>query len=433
MISVLTLRKCLRNRRAVVALGALGSMGALASCLDRQPIGPESTGTTGLATSPTVSDPLSPPTLLASAPGLSTSVVAGTNVVYVSLPPGTEPDGGLATVRDTRGASIPVPMGSGGFDPIPIVAAAGDAIAIDVERVGGGIVSYAVRVPAAARPLVVRTNPPPRKRDVPLNTSIVVVFSEPIQSGSTIQLLKSGSPVSGTTVLSADGLRAEFRPAQQLSPNTDYVLAIPGDVADLTGDQIGNRVTADFTTGTTIIAASVATDPVALFTNPFTQTVRTFEMRAIRDGADQVTGTFSIFFPQTGVRFSGRVTCFTIVGGDSAWVGGIIDSVNVGSDAVGKEAVWRAVDNGPPSLTVHDQLSLVDPGLGPGAAHDWCANTPLVFPEGDAAELIALESGNIVVNASGRFGRRSSDHPATTSDCRRAGLGSPCAGSCRRR
>src|SRR6266704_2984212 len=383
---------------AVLAVVFLASLEA---CQDGEsPVGSVLETLSHTAHEPVVSDPQR--SIAASGPATAARQGTASEVVYVSLPPGTVPTGGFATIRDARtGTDASAAMAEGGFDPVPLFAAVGDTLAINVRLAGGGTKVLRLVVPATRRPVVVRAYPPPRKRDVPLNTSIVAVFSEPVQSGSTIQLLKSGSPVSGTTVLSADGLRAEFRPAQQLSPNTDYVLAIPSNVADLTGDQIGNRVTTEFTTGTTIIAASVATDPVALFTNPFTQTVRTFEMRAIRDGADQVTGTFSIFFPQTGVRFPGRVTCFTIVGGDSVWVCGILDSAAASPEVAGKEAVWRAVDNGTPSVTVHDQLSLVDPGLGPGAGHDWCANTPLVFPEGDVAELIDVQSGNIVVNASG--------------------------------
>src|SRR2546426_709204 len=152
-------------------------------------------------------------------------------------------------------------IAEGGFDPVPLFAAVGDTLAINVRLAGGGTKVLRLVVPATRRPVVVRAYPPPRKRDVPLNTSIVAVFSEPVQSGSGIQLLQNGSPVSGTTVLTADGLRAEFTPVQRLAPNTDYVLAIPGNVADLTRDQIGNRMTTEFTTGTTIIAATVATDP----------------------------------------------------------------------------------------------------------------------------------------------------------------------------
>jgi len=62
---------------------------------------------------------------------------------------------------------------------------------------------------------------------------------------------------------------------------------------------------------------------------------RTFDMHAIRDVDGQVTGTFSAFYPENGARFSGRVTCFTIVDGKATWVGGIVDTFNISpSDVV---------------------------------------------------------------------------------------------------
>ncbi len=165
---------------------------------------------------------------------------------------------------------------------------------------------------------------------------------------------------------------------------------------------MGRSVTVDFTTGTTVIAASVVTDPVALLTNPFSQTLRTFEMRAIRDADGQVTGTFVGFYPETGVRFSGRVTCFTIVGGNATWVGGIIDSSSdAAAGSTGQSVGWRAVDNGTPTALVHDQLSLLWPDLGADGAANWCANTPLTFPDSSEALLIDLLGGDIIVNPSG--------------------------------
>jgi Tol biopolymer transport system component len=354
---------------------------------------------------PVVSEPQPSVAAVSAAAFGSTGQAVDPEIVFVSLPPGTIPSGGFATISDARtGVEASAAMAQGGFDPVPLVAAVGDTVAINVRLEGGGTQVLRLVVPVRRRPVVVRADPPPRKRDVPLNSVIVVVFSEPIQatSASQIQVLQNGSPVNGTASVSADGLRAEFRPAQLLSPNADYVLSVRGGVTDLTGDQMGAQVTAAFTTGTTSIVASVATDPVALLMNPFSQTFRTFEMRAILDDAGQVTGTFSGFYPQTGLRWSGRVTCFAIVGGDSAWVGGVIETSSTpGDNGIGQEGVWRAVDNGTPSPTVHDQLSLMLSGLEPGAAHDWCANTPPVFPDSGPADLIDVQSGNIVVNPSG--------------------------------
>jgi Tol biopolymer transport system component len=391
-------------RGGVALLGALAAL-LLGSCHDGEsPLGVLLNELEDTAHAPVVSDPRSS-IIAASVTAFASVQQVEEGEVFVSLPPGTVPSGGLATIRDTRsGSETLAAMAEGGFDPVGLSAAAGDTVTITVRLDGGGTQLLRMVVPAHRRPVVVRADPPPRKRDVPLNSVMVVIFSEPVQatSGSRIQLLHNGSPVTGSVELSADGLRAVFHPTQPLAPNTDYVLSVGGQVADLTGDEIGKATTAAFTTGTTTIVASVATDPVALLMNPFTQTFRTFEMQAILDDHGKVTGTFSGFYPQTGVRWSGRVTCFAIVGGDSAWVGGVIETSSTpGDSGIGQEAVWRAVDNGTSSPTVHDQLSLMLPGLITGAAHDWCANTPPVFPDSEPADLIDVQGGNIVVNPSG--------------------------------
>src|SRR5205807_10440296 len=128
---------------------------------------------------------------------LSTASVTE-DVVFVSLPPCAILLGGFATIRDARtGSAAAAAMSGGGFDPVPLRAAAGDTLAVDVRLVAGGNQPFYLVVPASRRPVVVRTDPPPRKRDVPLNTSIVVVFSEPIRvtSAGGLQVLQNGSPV----------------------------------------------------------------------------------------------------------------------------------------------------------------------------------------------------------------------------------------------
>lgn len=395
------------SRWRVASMLLLTALASFAGCQDGEsPMGVVREALLGgVAHEPVVSDPQQSPAAVGSVAIAASRQGAASDAVYVSLPPGTVPSGGLATIRDTRsGSEALAAMAEGGFDPVGLSAAAGDSVTITVRLDGGGTQLLRMVVPAHRRPVVVRADPPPRKRDVPLNSVMIVIFSEPVQatSASRIQLLHGGSPVSGSVDLSADGLRALFHPTQALAPNSEYVLSVGSQVADLTGDEIGRATTAAFTTGTTIIVASVATDPVALLINPFAQTFRTFEMRAILDDHGEVTGTFSGFYPQTGVRWSGRVTCFSIVGGDSAWVGGVIETSSTpGDSGIGQEAVWRAVDNGTSSPPVPDQLSLMLPGLAPGAAHDWCANTPPVFPDSGPADLIDVQSGNIVVNPSG--------------------------------
>ena len=311
-------------RKPRLAFAGLIALGWVVGCLDDRPdlAGPDRlTGDLSAATV-IVSDPVAHP-LAGAGAAHALSGGTGADPVYVSLPPGTIPNGGLATIRNIRtGSSVPAVMVAGGFDPVAIEAVAGDTLAIEVQLDGGGNRSLRLPVPSVRRPIVVRTDPPPGKRDVPLNARIVVVFSEPINPGTvgSIRLLRGAAPTAGQISLSADGLRAEFEPAGLLAANADFALSIPTDVADLSGDPLQQPVTAEFATGNTVIAASVATAQPALLTNPFSGDLRTFVMSAIRQSDGRVSGNFSIFYPGVGVRVFGRVTCFTIVGGNAAWI-----------------------------------------------------------------------------------------------------------------
>ena len=151
-----------------------------------------------------------------------------------------------------------------------------------------------------------------------------------------------------------------------------------------------------------MIAASVATAQPALITDPFRGDLRTFVMSAIRQNDGRVSGTFSIFYPATGVRVFGRVTCFTIVGGKAAWIAGVVAGAN-DTTAIGQEDGWRAVDNGPPEGGVPDQLSLADPlaAGGLGTPQNFCARTPLASPGNSLLTLRTLSGGDIVVNVAG--------------------------------
>jgi hypothetical protein len=67
------------------------------------------------------------------------------------------------------------------------------------------VLQQSVLVAAARRPIVIRTDPPPRKRDVPLNASVVIVFSEPVDASTldaaSVQVLRGTTPVAGAVSL----------------------------------------------------------------------------------------------------------------------------------------------------------------------------------------------------------------------------------------
>ena len=206
-----------------------------------------------------VSDPVTVAT--AASPrsaGVASSSGGGSDVVYVSLTPGTTPTGTRASIRRVGDlTSVTTAVVDGGFDPVPVAAQAGDTVEVTVTDAADSAVLYERALVAAARPpVVIRTDPPPRKRDVPLNANLVVVFSEPVDSStlssSTIQLRHGPDAVAGTVnLVTGTSTDAVFAPSTLLDPNTDYQLIVTAAVQDLSGDPLASGDTVDFTTGST--------------------------------------------------------------------------------------------------------------------------------------------------------------------------------------
>ncbi len=195
-------------------------------------------------------------------PSVRTAAAAGDSVVYVSLAPTTEPEGVIATVRLLSSvSSVTTPLGNGGFDPVPLHALEGDTVEVFVRDAAGRVLRHTVEPVAAARqPVVVRANPPPQKRDVPLNSVMVLVFSEPIAAGSitptSVQLLHGSVPVPGSAHLLAGSATAvAFVPTVRLAPNGDYRLVATPAVTDLDGETLAASVSVAFSTGTTVLGA----------------------------------------------------------------------------------------------------------------------------------------------------------------------------------
>jgi WD40 repeat protein len=179
---------------------------------------------------------------------------ATADVAYVSLPAGTAPRGVMATIRNQRTRELAtVPLIDGGFDPVAIIARAGDVLKIEVHAADGvTLLSYIRTVPGKRPPKVVRTKPPGGKRDVALNSTILIIFSEPIDARtlneSSIRLLRNGVPVPGRVEFQDGGhLVAVFMPAA-LERATDYQLIVTQGVRDLDGEPLEMPVTVAFTT-----------------------------------------------------------------------------------------------------------------------------------------------------------------------------------------
>ena len=145
-------------------------------------------------------------------------------------------------------------MTDGGFDPVAVAAVAGDTLNLRITITGDtGVREFIGVVPPSQPPVVVRTDPPPQKRDVPLNAVLLVVFSEPIDgatlSASAVQLILNGAPVAGTLAFTdATNLVASFTPAAPLAANAEYTLVVTQAITDLDGDALEVPVTVGFAT-----------------------------------------------------------------------------------------------------------------------------------------------------------------------------------------
>src|SRR5437867_9818361 len=284
-----------RCGRAGIVVAMIGVLGWLGGCSDAPTSAPPPPPPPPPPTIAIVSD-TAPAAGFASGP-VEAPVHHGSavkEVSYVSLTPGPVPAGANATGRRAGGvASLVTTLSDGGFDPVPVEAQTNDSIEVVVRDAGGTTVADLRLVVAVRRPpVVVRTNPPHKKNDVPLNAAIIVVFSEPVD-GSTltpgsVQLLRGTTPVAGTVrLLDASGLVALFEPAQLLAPATVYHLSVGQALRDRDGDALESPVAIDFTTGSALTgpAASVTVNPDFVEElSPVTMTITAY----VRDASGNV-------------------------------------------------------------------------------------------------------------------------------------------------
>ena len=200
-----------------------------------------------------VSDPVTLGGSAAVAPGAFAALAAQTDFSFTAFLPGEYPGGETVEILNQRtGERISAPMLDGGLDPVGIPAEVGNVLEITVLT-GQALLARMFRlVPEREPPIVVRTQPPEGKTKVPLNLSIVVVFSEPVDAGSvtaeTFELLRGGDAVPGEIQILDGGLRAEFKPDEELLRSTEYTIALTTDVDDLSGDALEDPFEASFTT-----------------------------------------------------------------------------------------------------------------------------------------------------------------------------------------
>ena len=179
---------------------------------------------------------------------------AAPSIAYVSMLPGTMPDAVGATIRNVRtDDSVATVIQSGGFDPVAVPAQTADTLEEAIALSDGTVLLARSVVPARRRPRVIRTSPFRGRTDVAVNASVVVVFSEPIASGTRdtthIRLRAGDVTVEGEVRLVAGSeVSVEFVPKVPLAANTAYELVLSDAIADLSGDPIEGELTVPFRT-----------------------------------------------------------------------------------------------------------------------------------------------------------------------------------------
>jgi len=206
-----------------------------------------------LAPKPTPQAPVGSPNSRAPRVAQASSA-AEDSVTYVAIPPGTVPDGLTAQAfNPATGSLVTAAMNDGGLDPVPVGAKPGDTVTVATTTSGG--VTRTVRVPvsSATAPIVIRGHPGRKKTDVPMNSVLAFVFSEPVDprtiSNQTVQLVKNGQLVPGQPVLQPGGLRVDFIPDVQLDPQATYTLLVTTAVKSLKGQLLQQAEVSTFSTG----------------------------------------------------------------------------------------------------------------------------------------------------------------------------------------
>jgi TolB protein len=167
------------------------------------------------------------------------------------MAPGGMANATSATIENRRTRqSIDGQLADAGFDPVAIGARAGDTVLVTFTLPGNVTERRWSVVPDRRRPVVLRSDA--IGRDVPLNASLLIVFSEPIDPASlsgSIALTLDGSSVPGTVdVLPQQPWIVRFTPTNQLVDAAAYDLAVAGNVRDLDGDALESPATVTFTT-----------------------------------------------------------------------------------------------------------------------------------------------------------------------------------------
>jgi len=193
------------------------------------------------------------------------------SVAYVSMQPGVVPSGVSVSIQ-RQGAAAPattVPMVDGGFDPVAILADVDDTLQIVTRKANGATDPGIGLVIRRRPPSIVRTIPAAQRTDVPLNTGVLIVFTEPMDSASVVNgitLQLSGVVIPSTVSFTSNrggAIQVTVQPVAPLDAGKIYELVISTSVRNMLGESMSAPVVIPFTT------ASATTGSGDLIVNSF--------------------------------------------------------------------------------------------------------------------------------------------------------------------
>ena len=374
-----------------IALGVVVALGWLGGCSDNpNGVTTETPPPKGML----VSDPGPLASHVSSAGSLSS--LEGDELVYVSVYPGTVRGAASVAIHNpTARFTLVAAASDGGIDPVPVPGLPGDSVIVVVTDSSGQSVRFGEEVRANRPPIVIRTEPPHKKTDVPVNAALVVVFSEPMDSATitsqSIQLVANGQPVDAQVAFGPDHLRAAIAVNGGLASNTSYTLVVTPGVRDLTGLSLPQRTEVDFTTGSTTgrensltITPSGATVPVGSVLQ-LTATMRDFSGNAISPAFRAVQWTVA---PGNAVALSPTGLVRALNPGQSRITAFVADTINgFGRDSVIIDVVPAA-------------------GLDVGGVWDWTETIvdPGVTTCSDTGSYVFTQTGSAFTGTSRQVG-----------------------------
>lgn len=174
-------------------------------------------------------------------------------LAFVSVEPGSLPEGSEVVVKNRDGVESRAPTLEGGIDPLSVPATTGDLVEVSVvDGADGSVVEVSMIPVYFMPPIVVRTEPPRRRTSVPLNPLFIIVFSEPIDPASVTDqtiLLRSNRGLHPLALsMRQGGTTVEARPLTALLGSTDYELEIGTGIRDLTAEHLQATETVEFQT-----------------------------------------------------------------------------------------------------------------------------------------------------------------------------------------